>query len=355
MTDTGPGAPAPEPPAPEPRAPRPAITPEQFAHTVAEIETEVRKLIVGQDQVVRTVLLSLLCEGHVLLEGVPGLGKTALLKALSDSLAITFGRIQFTLDLMPADVTGTQVLTTDDAGNRSFQFREGPIFAGLVLADEINRATPKTQSALLEAMQERSVTIAGATRALPRPFLVMATQNPIEQEGTYPLPEAQLDRFLLKANVGFPSGDELHQIITRTTARALPTISAVTDAGTLRAMIELTREVPAADHVVRHAVDLVVATHPDGAGAPQSIKSYVRTGASPRGAQALILGAKAMALLDGRAAASCADVRALASAALGHRLVLGYEAAADDVSPAAMISDLLDAVPEPEVGLRGAP
>lgn len=333
----------------------PAISPERYAEVVAAIEAEVGRLIVGQDEVVRTVLISLLCEGHVLLEGVPGLGKTALLKALSDSVAITFGRIQFTPDLMPADVTGTQVLQTDEHGNRRFEFREGPIFAGLVLADEINRATPKTQSALLEAMQERSVTVAGATRALPRPFLVMATQNPIEQEGTYPLPEAQLDRFMLKANVGFPTGDELHEIIARTTAAAAPTINPVTDAETLRAMIQLTRDVPAADHVVRHAVDLVVGTHPDGADAPQTVKDYVRTGASPRGAQALILGAKAIALLDGRATASCADVRSLARSALAHRLVLGYEAVADDVGPGAMIDDLLAAIPEPDAGLRGAP
>jgi MoxR-like ATPase len=332
-----------------------AITPEQYAQVVAAIEAEVGKLIVGQADVVRTVVLALLCEGHVLLEGVPGLGKTALLKALADSLSLSFGRIQFTPDLMPADVTGTQVLQTDSAGNRRFEFQEGPIFAGLVLADEINRATPKTQSALLEAMQERSVTVAGETRGLPRPFLVMATQNPIEQEGTYPLPEAQLDRFQFKAIVGFPSADELHHIIDRTTAGASPSINPVTDAATLQAMIALTRQVPAADHVVRHAVDLVVATHPDGEGAPVGMKSYVRTGASPRGAQALILGAKAMALLDGRSAASCADVRALATRTLSHRLVLGYEAVADDVSATQLVDQLLEAVPEPAAGVRGAP
>ena len=256
---------------------------------------------------------------------------------------------------MSADVTGTQVLLSDEAGNRHFEFREGPIFAGLVLADEINRATPKTQSALLEAMQERSVTVAGATQALPRPFLVMATQNPIEQEGTYPLPEAQLDRFIFKAEVGFPSTDELHDIVGRTTTGAEPVISAVTDASTIRAMIALTRAVPAAEHVVRHAVDLVVATHADGAAAPPGIKSYVRTGASPRGAQALILGAKAMALLDGRSAAACADVRLLAARALGHRLVLGYEAIADDVAPSDLVAEVLEAVPEPPTGLAGAP
>ena len=346
-----------------PIEPEHPISPERYAEVAASIEAEIGKLIVGQGDVVRTVILALLCEGHVLLEGVPGLGKTALLKSLADSLSLEFGRIQFTPDLMPADVTGTQVLVTDEAEGgagdgwprRSFRFRKGPIFAGLVLADEINRATPKTQSALLEAMQERAVTVAGQTRPLPRPFLVMATQNPIEQEGTYPLPEAQLDRFLYKADVGFPSGDELHEIIRRTTAGAPPDIRPVTDAVTVAAMIALTRQVPAAEHVVRHAVDLVVASHPDGAGAPPSVKAYVRAGASPRGAQALILGAKAMALLDGRDAAACADVRSLATRALGHRLVLGYEAVADDVAPASLVADVLDAVPEPEVGLRGAP
>lgn len=332
-----------------------SISPERYAEVVEAIEAEVGRFIVGQHETVRTVVLALLCEGHVLLEGVPGLGKTALLKSLADSLNLSFGRIQFTPDLMPADVTGTQVLLTDDAGNRHFEFREGPIFAGLVLADEINRATPKTQSALLEAMQERSVTVAGATRQLPRPFLVMATQNPIEQEGTYPLPEAQLDRFVFKAEVPFPSADELHEIIARTTSGAETTIRPVTDEDALRQMVALTRSVPAADHVVRHAVDLVVATHPGGVGAPASVGSYVRTGASPRGAQALILGAKAMALLDGRSAASCGDVRSLARAALGHRLVMSYEAVADDVAPAELVSDVLGAVPEPGAGVAGAP
>lgn len=331
------------------------LTPEQYAEVAARIEAEVGKVIVGQSSVVRSVLLSLLCEGHVLLEGVPGLGKTRLLTTLAQVVSLDFGRIQFTPDLMPADVTGTQVLEEDGDGLRSFRFRAGPVFNGLVLADEINRATPKTQSALLEAMGERSVTVAGTTRDLPRPFLVMATQNPIEQEGTYPLPEAQLDRFLFKADVPFPSADELFDIIGRTTGGAEAVPAAVADAETLRAMIALTREVPVADDVARHAVDLVVATHPDHETSPDTVTNYVRAGASPRGAQALILGAKAMALLDGRPSASSDDVRALARPALGHRLVLGYEAAADGMRPAQLIDSLLEAVPPPGSGVRGAP
>ncbi len=331
------------------------LTPEQYAQIAASIEAEVGTVIVGQSSVVRTVLLSLLCEGHVLLEGVPGLGKTKLLTTLANVVSLDFGRIQFTPDLMPADVTGTQVLEEDDDGRRSFRFRPGPVFNGLVLADEINRATPKTQSALLEAMAERSVTVAGTTRNLDRPFLVMATQNPIEQEGTYPLPEAQLDRFMFKAEVPFPSADDLAAIIGRTTGGAEAEPTAQADAPTLQSMIAMTRRVPVADDVVRHAVELVVATHPDNDTAPAHISQYVRAGASPRGAQALILGAKAMALLDGRPSASTDDVRALAPAALGHRLVLGYEAAADGVSPRQLIDSLLETVSPASSGVRGAP
>lgn len=339
----------------EPAAAAAPITPEQYAETAIAIEREVGRAIVGQHEVVRTVLLALLCEGHVLLEGVPGLGKTKLLKSLADVIAVEFGRIQFTPDLMPADVVGTQVLEQDESGGRSFQFREGPIFAGLVLADEINRATPKTQSALLEAMQERSVTVAGATRRLPSPFLVMATQNPIEQEGTYPLPEAQLDRFLFKARVPFPSGDELYEIMQRTTGDHEEALSTVASTEQLRAMIELTRSVPAADHVTRHAVDLVVATHPDAATAPPEVQQYVRVGASPRGGQALLLGAKAAALLDGRPSASIDDVRSMVERALAHRLVVGYEAIADGIDEVTLARKVLDHVPAPDSGVRGAP
>jgi len=331
------------------------ITVERYATVAGEIEAEIGRVIVGQRSLVRDVLLCLLCEGHALLEGVPGLGKTQLLKTLSRVVDLDFGRIQFTPDLMPADIVGTQVLETDADGGRRFEFREGPVFANLVLADEVNRATPKTQSALLEAMQERAATVAGATRPLPRPFFVMATQNPLEMEGTYPLPEAQLDRFLLKALVPFPSADDLVTVVERTTAGAEAEVGHVADGATITAMIALTRDVPAASHVVRHAVDLVVATHPDQDAAPDVVRRYVRFGASPRGAQSMILAGKAAALLDGRPSVSTDDLRAVAPSVLRHRLVLGYEATADGVSPDQLVTAVLAAVPTPSAGLRGAP
>jgi MoxR-like ATPase len=331
------------------------MTPEEYGETAAAIEAQIARVIVGQRELVRQVVVCLLCEGHVLLEGVPGLGKTQLLKTLSGAVDLAFSRIQFTPDLMPADILGTQVLEEDESGHRHFRFRAGPIFASLVLADEVNRATPKTQSALLEAMQERAVTVAGETRPLPRPFLVMATQNPIEMEGTYPLPEAQLDRFLLKVLVPFPPASDLAAVVERTTGDHRATVDAVADDVVLSAMVDLTRQVPAASNVVQHAVDLVVATHPDQAEAPAAVRQYVRFGASPRGAQALVLAAKATALLDGRPNASTADVRSVAAAALRHRLVLGYEAVADGVSADEVVDEILKAVPEPPTGLRGAP
>ncbi|CAN5459479.1 MoxR family ATPase [soil metagenome] len=333
----------------------PTITPERYAELAEQIEREVGKVIVGQDQLVRTVVTCLLAEGHALLEGVPGLGKTMLLKALSQAVDLPFSRVQFTPDLMPADIVGTQVLEEDDRGHKTFQFREGPVFASFVLADEVNRATPKTQSALLEAMQERAVTAGGLTRPLPRPFLVMATQNPLEMEGTYPLPEAQLDRFLLKAQVPFPSAEDLVTVLERTTGTHSATLHSIADAPTLLAMIELTRQVPIASHVLRHAVDLVVATHPDAETAPDLVRRYVRFGASPRGAQAMVLAGKVTALLDGRPNVSIADIREVAVAALRHRLVVGYEATADNVDAAQLVDALLDAVAEPTAGMRGAP
>jgi MoxR-like ATPase len=336
-------------------AAQPVLGPEAYAERAAAIEAEIAHVIVGQHDLVRTVVVSLLCEGHVLLEGVPGLGKTQLLKTLADVVSLPFARVQFTPDLMPADIVGTQVLEEDEHGRRSFRFRAGPVFASLVLADEVNRATPKTQSALLEAMQERAVTVAGRTRPLPRPFLVMATQNPLEMEGTYPLPEAQLDRFLLKALVPFPSAEDLLAVVQRTTGDTAATVRPVADAPTVQAMIHLTRQVPVPDHVVRHAVDLVVATHPDQDTAPEVIARYVRFGASPRGAQALVLAAKASALLDGRPSVSVDDVRAVAPAALRHRLVLGYEAAADGMAADGLVAAVLEAVGPPSVGMRGAP
>lgn len=333
----------------------PSITPERYAELAEAIEDEIGKVIVGQHELVRSVITCLLAEGHALLEGVPGLGKTQLLKTLSDVVDLSFSRVQFTPDLMPADIVGTQVLEEDDNGRRTFRFRAGPIFAGFVLADEINRATPKTQSALLEAMQERAVTGGGVTRPLPRPFLVMATQNPLEMEGTYPLPEAQLDRFLLKAHVPFPSADEVVTVLERTTGGEHNEVHAVVDAPTLTSMIGLTREVPVPKHVLRHAVDLVIATHSDQEGAIGAITRYVRFGASPRGAQALVLSGKVRALLDGRPNVSIDDIRASAPAALRHRLVLGYEASADQVSADEIVAQVLDAVPAPAAGMRGAP
>lgn len=331
-----------------------SLSPERYAEHAARIEAEVAKVIVGQKELIRTVVTCLLAEGHVLLEGIPGVGKTVLLKTLSEVVDLPFSRIQFTPDLMPADIVGTQVLEEDEHGHRSFSFRQGPVFASFVLADEVNRASPKTQSALLEAMQERTVTAGGQTRALPRPFLVLATQNPIEMEGTYPLPEAQLDRFLLKALVPFPTADDLFTVLERTTGAVVATLEQVADAATVSAMIELTRQVPAASHVLRHAVDLVVATQPGSTTIPPTLAKYVRFGASPRGAQALILAAKVRALLDGRPSASSDDVRAVAPAALRHRLVLGYEAVADGMMADDLVGHLLDAIDAPSSGVRGA-
>ena len=333
----------------------PDISPERYAQVASAIESEVGKVIVGQRDLVRTVVMCLLAEGHALLEGVPGLGKTMLLKTLSQVVELPFSRVQFTPDLMPADIVGTQILEEDERGHKSFQFREGPVFASFVLADEVNRASPKTQSALLEAMQERSVTAGGATRLLPRPFLVMATQNPLEMEGTYPLPEAQLDRFLLKALVPFPTAEDLVTVLERTTGVGVVTPSIMADRETILAMIELTRQVPIASHVLRHAVDLVVASHPDGADAAPLVRKYVRFGASPRGAQALVLAGKVRALWDGRPNVSIDDIRAIAPAALRHRLVVGYEATADGVTTDQIVTDLLAAVTVPSAGMRGAP
>ena len=314
------------------------MTPEQFADHLGAARAEVAKVIVGQRQLVDTVLTAALCEGHVLLEGVPGLGKTKLLATLGQVLDVEFGRVQFTPDLMPADILGTKVLTGND-----FKFHEGPIFANLVLADEINRATPKTQSALLEAMQERRVTLGGETHSLPRPFLVMATQNPIEQEGTYPLPEAQLDRFLFKALVPFPSADDMVEILKRTTAGEESQPEPVLDGAAIMEMSGLVRQLPAATHLLRYAATLVEATHPDSPLAPELVRRYVRNGASPRGAQAMILGGKAAALMDGRPNLAAEDIWGVARMALRHRLVLGYEALADGIKPDQIVEDVLGA------------
>jgi MoxR-like ATPase len=316
------------------------MNPEQFSATADSIRSEVGKVIVGQTDLVETVLLTVLCEGHVLLEGVPGLGKTRLLQTLGQVLDVAFGRVQFTPDLMPADILGTNILNEG-----RFEFHRGPLFANLVLADEVNRATPKTQSALLEAMQERQVTLGRDTHSLPRPFFVMATQNPIEMEGTYPLPEAQLDRFLFKALVPFPPIDDIVEILNRTTIQEEPQVTGIVDDRTLLEMSAMVREVPAASHVLEYAATLVAATHPGHEAAPELVNRYVRFGASPRGAQAMVLGGKATALLDGRPNLAREDVRAVAPAALRHRLVLGYEAAADGVTADDLVAAILTAHP----------
>jgi MoxR-like ATPase len=298
---------------------------------------------------VRQVLIGLFAGGHVLLEGVPGLGKTLLVRTLADVLSLRFNRIQFTPDLMPADIVGTTIVSEDLDGRRTLRFQAGPVFANLVLADEINRATPKTQSALLEAMQEQTVSAGDATRPLPRPFYVLATQNPLEMEGTYPLPEAQLDRFMLKVLVPFPRADELQAILKRTILPGQeedPPLRVAT-AEEVQAMLRVAREVPVAAHLANYAVRLVLATHPRDALAPPSVKQYVRHGASPRGLQALVAGAQARALLDQRFNVSRDDLQAVAPAALRHRLILGFEAQADGITPERVINDAVASVGPP--------
>ena len=326
------------------------MTPERFSQVAAHVEAEIRRVIVGQANLVRDVLACLFCEGHVLLEGVPGLGKTVLLRTLGEALSLEFTRVQCTPDLMPADIVGTNVL--GEGSGTSFQ--AGPVFTQLLLADEINRATPKTQSALLEAMAERRVTVGGSTRDLPRPFFVMATQNPIEMEGTYPLPEAQLDRFLAKVLVPLPDSQDLVDILGRTTGTGVVNVTPVATAEDLLGAIALVRDVPIASHVTRHVVDLVQATHPNGANAPEPVRRYVRHGSSPRGAQSLVLLAKAYALLDGRLQASIDDVRAAAGPCLRHRLVLGYEAMAAGIAADDLVAALLGAVGAPAPPVKGA-
>ncbi|HIP97207.1 MAG TPA: MoxR family ATPase [Anaerolineae bacterium] len=317
------------------------LTVEQFRATAAAIEREVGKVIVGQRELVRHTLITLLAGGNALLEGVPGLGKTMLIRTLAQVIDCTFSRIQFTPDLMPADIVGTNIIVEDESGRRTFRFEAGPIFANLVLADEINRATPKTQSALLEAMQEHSVTVAKTTRRLAEPFFVLATQNPLEMEGTYPLPEAQLDRFLLKLDVPFPSEDELVEIANRTTGSVEPQPEVVADGQAIIAMQELARAVPIAPHVTAYAARLLKATHPNDGNAPPMVRSYVRYGASPRGMQAMILAGKIMALLDGRYNVAFADLRAAALPALRHRLILNFEAQAEGITTDEVIQEVL--------------
>ncbi len=324
------------------------LAPEAFAERAMAIEREVGTVIVGQRELVRQTVTALLANSHALLEGVPGLGKTMLIRTIGDVIDCSFSRIQFTPDLMPADITGTNILV-EEGGSRIFRFQPGPIFANLVLADEINRATPKTQSSLLEAMQEHQVTVARQRYPLDAPFFVLATQNPLEMEGTYPLPEAQLDRFMFKVMVPFPSEDDLVTIIDRTTGADTPHASKVCSAADIVEMQRLARAVPIAPHVTAYAVSVLAASHPDQPRAPELVRRYVRYGGSPRGAQALVAGGKIYALLDGRFNVSVDDIRAVAMPALRHRLILNFEGEAEGITPEAVVRSILDAVPAPSV------
>jgi MoxR-like ATPase len=308
---------------------------------------EISRVIVGQPDVVRHTLIALLADGHLLLEGLPGLGKTVLIRTLADILGLESRRVQFTPDLMPGDIIGTTVVREDEAGRKHMQFQRGPIFANLVLADEINRATPKTQSALLEAMQENSVSAGGQTHPLEQPFFVLATMNPLEMEGTYMLPEAQLDRFFFKLKMGFPPADALHDIIERTTRAQDPVVERVLGQGQILEMRDTARSVPVARPIQQYAIDLTLATHPESERATEMTRKYVRFGSSPRGTQALILGAKVNALLSDRLHVSCEDIRSVALDALRHRILLNFDAEADKVDADAILSDVLHRVKEP--------
>jgi MoxR-like ATPase len=314
---------------------------DQFREHAARIEAEIGRVIVGQSNVVRGTLIGILAGGHVLLEGVPGLGKTMLIRTLGQVLNLKFSRIQFTPDLMPADIVGTEILIDQD-GQRAFKFQAGPVFANLVLADEINRATPKTQSALLEAMQEHSVTVAQQTYQLEEPFFVLATQNPLEMEGTYPLPEAQLDRFLFKINVPFPSANELVEILARTTGKDTPAAETAVSGAEILLMRDLARQTPIASHVSDYVARLIVATHPDCPEATPLVKQYVRYGSSPRGGQAIMLGAKIVALLAGRYNVAFDDIEVVAPWALRHRLILNFEGLAEGISADRIVAELLE-------------
>jgi MoxR-like ATPase len=315
---------------------------EAFVAAFEALRVEVAKVIVGHREVITHVLTGLFAGGHVLLEGVPGLGKTLLIKTLSEGLELSFSRIQFTPDLMPADIIGTNIIVEDPDGRKHFQFQQGPIFAHILLADEINRATPKTQSALLEGMQEGAVTVGGASRPLPAPFFVLATQNPIEMEGTYPLPEAQLDRFLFKLRVRYPAIEELNAIIDRTTQSRAATVSRVVNGPAVMSFRELIREVPIASHVRDFASAIVMATHPQWEKAPEVARRFVRYGASPRGAQALVLGAKVRALAEGRYNVSVDDIKALAAPALRHRIILNFEGEAEGIDTDNLVARIME-------------
>lgn len=317
---------------------------ESAVHDLDRIRGEIGKVIVGHQDVIDGVLICLLAGGHVLLEGVPGLGKTTLLRTLSSVLHLTYSRIQFTPDLMPADIVGSMVIETDDRGAKSLRFQPGPVFANLVLADEINRATPKTQSALLEAMQERTVTSGTTTHEIESPFLVMATQNPIEMEGTYPLPEAQLDRFLMKILVNYPSREQLNQIVERTIHRDEIGLDTVADRNLILEIRGMCREILVAPHVQDFAVDLVLATQPDDTHAHELAKKYIRYGSSPRGAQGLVESARVLALMQSRLHVSADDVQTVAPAVLRHRIILNFDAHADGQTTESILREIIRSV-----------
>ena len=320
----------------------PRLSPEEFRARALTIEAEVGQVIVGQRDLIRQTLITLLAGGNALLEGVPGLAKTTLVRTLADVIDCSFSRIQFTPDLMPADIVGTTLISEDETGRKMFRFEPGPIFANLVLADEINRATPKTQSALLEAMQEHTVSVAKTSHKLAHPFFVLATQNPLEMEGTYPLPEAQLDRFFFKVLVPFPSAGDLVEIANRTTGAKTPQTRKVANGALIAEMQNLARGVPIASHVLAYAARLITATHPEDKDAPAITRQYVRYGASPRGMQTLILAGKIMALLDGRFNVSFADLKLAALPALRHRLILNFEAQAEGIAPDDIIRQIVE-------------
>ncbi|MCA9719313.1 MAG: MoxR family ATPase [Myxococcales bacterium] len=311
-----------------------------------QLVQQIQRVIVGQDAIIRGVVTCLLAGGHGLLEGVPGLGKTLLIRTLAEAVHLSFARVQFTPDLMPADIVGTSMLVDVPGGGRQLEYQPGPIFSHIVLADEVNRATPKTQSALLEAMAEHQVTVGGKTRPLPRPFMVLATQNPLEMEGTYPLPEAQLDRFLFKIRVPFPTEDELMKILDRTTGAASQEVKPVLDAARIMAMRELVRAIPVTDSLTRYVVRVLRATHPDDKHAPELVRRYVRFGGSPRGAQAMLLASRIHCVLEGQnISPSVHDVRAIAHSALRHRVILNFEGEAEGVDIEEVLAQVLKTVP----------
>ena len=320
---------------------------ERFKTATGRLREEIGKVIVGQEPVVEGVMIALIAGGHALLEGVPGLGKTSLVRTLAQALDLKFSRIQFTPDLMPSDITGTKVAMTDERGQTVLDFEQGPIFAHVVLADEVNRATPRTQAAMLEAMAERSVTVGRTTYPLEAPFFVLATQNPLEMDGTYPLPEAQVDRFLFKLHVAQPTREAMHTILDRTTGWEHPRIEPVLTRDELLELRHLAMDVPIARHVQDYAVRLVEATHPEGSAASGAQEArYIRYGASPRGAQALVVSAKVCAVLDGRFAVSVADIKRVAKPTLRHRIIRNFEGEAEGVSTDAILDALLASVPE---------